>query len=232
MDKIMNVAQWMESVGLPYVVDAEKYNVGQNLTEDEAWEIKRYVEFSILCQEGLEDGLGFIFTLPSLHMDQIDMRINLIWYPEVSSGSNWSDALLGTLDQSEMCMLHDIMNSVFLKNENDYPGMSVANWLNVRDLPYIEDAERFIVGQKLTTEDAVMLRTCVAYVLAVCFEREGLYENPEADPEMHCDFVKVMLELIWTDYSPENSNWRSALWSMLKPVDIQMCHEVLRDARA
>ena len=102
MNKIMNVAEWMESVDLPYVIDAEKYTVGQNLTEDEAWEVKQYIEYAILCQEGLEDGLGFVFTLPSLHMDQIIMLVNLIWYPGVSSRSNWSDALLRTLDETEM----------------------------------------------------------------------------------------------------------------------------------
>lgn len=231
MNKKMNVAEWMESVDLPYIIDAEKYFVGQNLTEDDAWKIKDYVEYSILCREGLESGFGFIFTLPSLYMDQIEMLINLIWYPGVAPESNWSDALLRTLDETEMSMLHDIMCSIFLENEEDFPGMTVAEWFNVRNLPYLEDAERYTIGQKLTATDAAALRICAAYVLAVYLECEELYEKPESDPELHCDFMKLLLELIWTNHIPDNSNWRTELWNTFTPADIQMCHHIMRDLR-
>ena len=232
MTKEMNVAEWMESVDLPYIIDAEKYLVGQNLTEDDAWKIKGYVEYSILCREGLEAGFGLIFTLPGLYMDQIDMLINLIWYPGVDPESNWSDALLGTLDETELNMLHDIMSDVLTKNEEDFPEMSVANWMNVRDLPYLEDAECYTIGQNLTANDAATLRIYASYVLAVCLECEELYEHPESDPELHCDFVKLLLELIWTINIPDSSNWRSELWNTLTPKDLQMCHHIMRDLLA
>ena len=113
MKKNITVADWMSERGIVYITDAEKYTIGQDLTNEEVQEIKLFLWHSIAYDAGL-DGLGDMiqFLGDDFKFKFHHFLMTLIWDPRVPEESNWSDILWDSIEPEERSICHQIMRDM------------------------------------------------------------------------------------------------------------------------
>ena len=107
--------------------------------------------------------------------------------------------------------------------------ITVAQWMEECGIPYVIDAEKYVVGQELTEGDVEQIRNCLWYSIAynmgmdVCYLALQFMGEPFAS-----EFHHFFLSLIWDPRVPQESNWSEALWDSMEPKDRVVCHKLMR----
>lgn len=220
--RAMTVAEWMQAAHLSNANKLKHYIVGQPLTEEDAWYINRHIYYSVMLTKNVAPPYELAKDLPALWKEQVEVLACLAWYP--GTDDHWAEALLGTLCQDELIMLHDSMHSFFADPRGCSVDITLAEWMGHVGLPKYFEASQIDVGQNLTIDEATLLSQAV--LCGVMYENEP--ERILTEEEACRGFVITMMELMWSPRIAENSNWRLYLWLLLPPDDRAICHQIMR----
>ena len=97
-------------------------------------------------------------------------------------------------------------------------------------IPYVVDAEKYLLGQNLNKRDVEEIRKCLWYSLAceagleVCYHMLLFFGEP-----FNMDFHHFLMSLMWDPRVPDESNWSEALWDSMEPKDRTICHKIMRE---
>ena len=106
----MNLGQWLKMNNLPNVPGSEQFIVGQVLTIEEAYRVRRLVKRAFLDSEGLEILSEQVeFEVP-LNMLFLSVLMNLIkdgylWLNE----DKWKDTLCDTMTSDDMLVINSAL---------------------------------------------------------------------------------------------------------------------------
>ena len=112
MFKKYTVASWMKNQGIPHTAAAAKYQVGQNLTYDQAQEILRLIA----------QGMGFVEEHPGQHNNwrmagdpyrQVIYKYASLIEEKKKHRSNWDHMLWVALDEEEQIACNEISKDHF-----------------------------------------------------------------------------------------------------------------------
>ena len=112
MFKRYTVANWMEERGIAHSAEASRYEVGQNLTYEQAQDIIRMIA----------QGMGFAEEHPGQHNDWRrgcdPYRKVIFTYAELiearkKRGSNWDHMLWVALDEEDQLACNDVSSDYF-----------------------------------------------------------------------------------------------------------------------
>lgn len=110
--KKYSVANWMEDKGIPHTEEATKYEVGQNLTYEQAQKIIRMIA----------QGMGFMEEHPAQHNDwrrgadpyrQVVFKYAQLIEANKEKKSNWDRMLWVALDEEDQIACNDISSDYF-----------------------------------------------------------------------------------------------------------------------
>ena len=218
----MTVAEWMQALKLPGANKVKHYTVGQHLTEEDAWYLNRHIYYSVMLTKNVAPPYEEVKDLPALWKEQVEVLACLAWYP--GTDDHWTDALLATLAQDELIMLHDSLHSFFADSMSSWKDITLAEWMGRVGLPKYFEASQIDVGQNLTIDEATILSQAV--LSGVMYENEA--ERVLTEEEARRGFVITMMELMWKPEIAEDSNWRLYLWFLLPPDHRTICHQIMR----
>ena len=119
MFKKYTVANWMENEGVLYTKEANKYIVGQNLTNEQAKEIIRMIAQGMGIEYDNPDKLECVRRLGNPYR-QVAFKYTGLILEKAKRKSNWSRALWDALDEADKLACNDISNGcvVHVVNQN------------------------------------------------------------------------------------------------------------------
>lgn len=106
------VANWMNDQGIPCTAEAARYQVGQELTYEQACDIIRMIR----------QGMGFMEEHPGQHNEwrrgcdpyrQVIFKYAQLLTVKKKRGSNWDTLLWVALDEEDQIACNDVYNDYF-----------------------------------------------------------------------------------------------------------------------
>ena len=101
------VADWMEDEGIPHAKEANKYLIGQNLTDKQAKEIILMIAKSVGIKYYSPKKCEFLKKSGSSYQYAVYKYTALI-VDGMNDETNWADALWGVLDREDKIACNDI----------------------------------------------------------------------------------------------------------------------------
>ena len=111
----MTLAKWLTDNNYSYVEEAEMYEIGQELTEDEAWHVRRILTRSYLDDNDMSILADTVEFGKYSNMEWLDLFVDLM----ESSGGAWSEMLWSTLDEKDRTQCMAILKDRKYQDEAD-----------------------------------------------------------------------------------------------------------------
>jgi hypothetical protein len=111
----MTFANWLMNNKYPYVEAAEKYEIGQALTKEEAVHVKRILMRSYLDDNDMSILADTVEFGKYSNMEWLDLFVDLM----ESSGGAWSEMLWSTLDEKDRTQCMAILKDRKYQDEAD-----------------------------------------------------------------------------------------------------------------
>ena len=110
----------------------------------------------------------------------------------------------------------------------NYTGMPLPQWMMLKLMPSVKDANKYTIGQTLTAEQAEELKQIIAKSMEFEISLHSARKDLDIVGTPYRDFI-VCYVLLMMATADCDSDWANALWSRLWLVDQLACQRVIEE---